>query len=153
MSFFFGKKKGQNPPADAPRSSPANRDVSGGPGVNSATVNGVKSKAPSVAGAPATQTSTTGTGVNNSITSINGAKTPSPDHGRGTEGASSAEREREKERERGGGSLDDGQVCWPLSWGRFGCDSRVESNRTVGLWCLILIWCSHTVWPCTNSFQ
>ena len=118
MSFFFGKKKGQNPPTDAPRSSPASRDVSAGPGVNTATVNGVKSKAPSVAGAPATQASTTGTGVNNSISSINGVKTPSPDHGRGTEGASSAEREREreKERERGGGSLDDGQVRWLLSW-------------------------------------
>jgi len=108
MSFFFGKKKGQNPSADTPRSGPASRDTSGGgPNLNTAPVNGVKGKNPPVAGAPAVQTPTPGSSVNNSISnSINGAKTPSPDHGRDGSGVGIT-----SERERAGGSLDEGQVC------------------------------------------
>ncbi len=107
MSFLFGKKKGQNPSTDAPRPGPASRDPSGGgPSLNAAPVNGVKGKVPPLAGAPAIQTPTPGSSVNNSISnSINGAKTPSPDHGRDGSGVGIV-----GERERVGGSADEGQV-------------------------------------------
>ena len=114
MSFFFGKKKGQHPHSEspAPRSGPASRDVSGGPSLHAAPVNGVKNKAAPGGVSSTIQTPAAGNSVNNSISSINGAKTPSPDHGRPDGPGAVAAGDRE--RERGGGSLDDGQVCTSL---------------------------------------
>lgn len=110
MSFFFGKKKGQNAHPDPPRSGAASRDASGsGPSLTAAQVNGAKGRITPVAGAPAIQTPTPGSSVNNSINSVNGAKTPSPDHGRGDGPGQGVSSDREKQRV--GGSIDEpGQV-------------------------------------------
>ncbi len=150
MSFFFGKKKGQTPSADAPRSGAASRDPSGGgPNLNAAPVNGVKGKVPPVAGAPTAQTPTPGSSVNNSISnSINGAKTPSPDQGRDGSGVGVA-----GDRERAGGSVDEGQVRSKIVATRLrrGGMHAIRRNQS---WCTNMLMGSFdTVWAFQNRSQ
>lgn len=81
MSFLFGKKK-QQPPTALP---PASRDThtAGGASTNAPTANGAKDKDKPGA---RTQTPTPGSSVNNSMNSLGGRATPSPEHNLGARG-------------------------------------------------------------------
>ncbi|SLM34847.1 Kelch-type beta propeller [Lasallia pustulata] len=81
MSFLFGKKKQPQPPALPP----ASRDTHtpGGSSTGAPTANGAKDKDKPGA---RTQTPTPGSSVNNSINSLGGAATPSPEQNLGARG-------------------------------------------------------------------
>ena len=81
MSFLFGKKK-QQPPTALP---PASRDIhtAGGTSTTAPTVNGAKDKDKPGA---RKQTPTPGSSVNNSMNSLGGAATPSPEQNLGARG-------------------------------------------------------------------
>lgn len=78
MSFLFGKKK-QQPATALP---PASRDIhtAGGTSTTAPTVNGAKEKDKPGA---RTQTPTPGSSVNNSLNSLGGGATPSPEQNLG----------------------------------------------------------------------
>ena len=80
MSFLFGKKKSAHGTlAQQPREAPIPEKPNGVVPVT----NGIKEKDKSL-GAP--QTSTPSSSVNNSLNSLGGANTPSPEHGHGARG-------------------------------------------------------------------
>ncbi|KAL8827035.1 MAG: hypothetical protein Q9191_003432 [Dirinaria sp. TL-2023a] len=98
MSFLFGKKKGQQPPGPGTAAARDGPHSAGGPSLTPMP-NGPRAKS---GASSAVQTSTPGSSVNTSINSINGAKTPSPEHGsRAAVGSTGVSGDREGDRERG----------------------------------------------------
>lgn len=126
MSFLFGKKKQTHNPLP-----PATRDTHTPGGSSISTTNGIKSKE---RGPSAAQTSTPGSSINNSITSVGGTHTPSPDHGIDKRGGP------EQDRSVGSSKFQSGWQLWRRS-DTSKLDMKKPANNKGRI----------SVWPSTRS--